>query len=141
MELLLVVAIIGILGAVGLPVYQGYLDKAKKTDAILALRSISAAQERYKMVSGTYFTNTITGPSAASSAEISQSLLNGTALNTSSYYYYIPPLASCAAPPTRTPTRPARLHCAVAQSVTNSSNTYTIDQTDYINDQNNNDVQ
>ena len=135
------VAIIGILGAVGLPVYQGYLDKAKKTDAVLALRSISAAQERYKMVSGTYFTNTITGPSAASSAEISQSLLNGTALNTSSYYYYIPPVASCAAPPSRTPTRPARQHCALAQSVANAAHTLTIDQTDYINDENNNDVQ
>jgi prepilin-type N-terminal cleavage/methylation domain-containing protein len=139
LELLVVVALIGILGAIGIPIYKGYITRAKSVDAVIALRSISAAQEKYKVINGVYFSNTVAGPSLASSAEISSSLLNNASLNTVSYYFYIPPLANCASPPVRTPTRPARQFCALASSL-DGLTTYTIDQTDNVNDQLNNDV-
>jgi len=138
-ELLVVVAILGILSAIGIPFYFGYIGNAKDADALIALRSISAAQERYKMTYGSYFSNTVSGPSLFSSSEISTQLLGGTALNTQKYYFYIPVATKCVTPPVRVPVRPARQFCVLAQSIDGKS-TYTIDQTDNINDQKNNDV-
>ena len=54
-ELLVVVAIIGILAAVGIPMYQGYVETTKKTDALNTLQSIRVAQEEYKADYGNYY--------------------------------------------------------------------------------------
>ena len=54
-ELLVVVAIIGILAAVGIPMYQGYVETTKKTDALNTLQSIRVSQEEYKADYGNYY--------------------------------------------------------------------------------------
>ena len=53
-ELLVVVAIIGILAAVGIPLYQGYVETTKKTDALNNLQSIRVTQEEHKADWGEY---------------------------------------------------------------------------------------
>ncbi len=46
-ELLLVVALIGILGAIGVPMYTGYIDTVKQKDAQNSLQSIFMMQKDY----------------------------------------------------------------------------------------------
>ncbi len=46
-ELMLVVAIIGILAAIALPSYQRYVDRAKRTEGQAALQEVAARLERY----------------------------------------------------------------------------------------------
>ena len=53
-ELLVVVAIIGILAAVGIPLYQGYVETTKKTNALNNLSSIYVTQEEYKANNNRY---------------------------------------------------------------------------------------
>ena len=53
-ELLVVVAIIGILAAVGIPLYQGYVETTKKTNALNNLSSIYVTQEEYKADNNRY---------------------------------------------------------------------------------------
>jgi len=52
-ELMIVVAIIGILAAVALPAYQTYTDKAKYTEVVLAASAHKAALEVCSQVEGT----------------------------------------------------------------------------------------
>lgn len=54
LELMLVVAIIAILGTVGLPVYNEYLLKSQRTEARRALTEIALAQERAYTANGQY---------------------------------------------------------------------------------------
>ena len=46
-ELLIVVAILGIIGTIGIPIYQGQIRTAQNTDAQTTLQSISMMQEQY----------------------------------------------------------------------------------------------
>jgi len=55
-ELMIVVAIIGILAAVALPAYQTYSDKAKYTEVVLAASAHKAALEVCAQVEGTLAT-------------------------------------------------------------------------------------
>jgi len=54
-ELLIVVAIVGILAAVGVPMYIGYIDSAKADEAKNNLRSIRLMQENYRSDNNAYY--------------------------------------------------------------------------------------
>ena len=47
-ELMMVVAIIGIITSIAYPAYQRYIDRAKRTDAMSVLTLASQAMERYR---------------------------------------------------------------------------------------------
>jgi len=74
-ELLVVVALLGILSAVGMVSYQGYTWSAKKKDAELSLNSILLANEEYTSNNGEY--KYVSGPTYSSYKEIRDELLDG----------------------------------------------------------------
>ena len=59
-ELLVVVAIIGILSAVGTLAYNGYVSKARKSSAENAMQQIALAQTEYYSNIGQYFATSST---------------------------------------------------------------------------------
>ena len=78
-ELLVVVALIGILSAVGVVTYNGYISGTKEKSAKNIMQQISLAQTEEYSNSGSYFTQesgTCT-PSSASSDEIELILFGG----------------------------------------------------------------
>jgi type IV pilus assembly protein PilE len=56
-EVLVVVAIIGILSAIALPSYRSYIMKSNRVDAFEILNEILQAQERFAADAGTYTTD------------------------------------------------------------------------------------
>jgi type IV pilus assembly protein PilE len=58
-ELMLVVAVIGVLAAIVYPSYQDSVRKARRTEARAALASVAQLMERYYTESNTYATATI----------------------------------------------------------------------------------
>ena len=56
-ELLIVVAIVAILAAVAIPVYSGYMTRARRADAKTALEQLRAAQEMRRAEYGAYSTD------------------------------------------------------------------------------------
>jgi len=54
-EVMIVVAIIGILAAIALPQYQTFVVKGRRADATTAIMKISAEQEKYYLENNTYF--------------------------------------------------------------------------------------
>jgi type II secretion system protein G len=55
-ELMVVIAIIGILAALAFPTFTSLLAKAKRTEAFVQLRSLCAAQKIFHLENGTYTT-------------------------------------------------------------------------------------
>ncbi|GMR17353.1 MAG: type IV pilin protein [Gammaproteobacteria bacterium] len=56
-ELLIVVAIVGILAAIAYPNYRDYVARAKRNEARSALLQIATNQERFYLQNNTYTTN------------------------------------------------------------------------------------
>jgi len=57
-ELMIVVAVIGILAAVAYPAYQDYVIRSKRGDAMNALAAVRIAQEKYR-ANSTAFASTL----------------------------------------------------------------------------------
>lgn len=53
-ELVIVVAIVGLLAAIAIPSYQNYVRKARRSDAIVALVSMQAQQEKFRASNNQY---------------------------------------------------------------------------------------
>jgi len=53
-ELLVVIVIVGILAAVAIPSYTGYLQRSRRADAKVALEQLRAAQEMFRAERGRY---------------------------------------------------------------------------------------
>ena len=79
-ELLVVVAIIGILAAVGVTSYNGYVKSAKKKSAINVMMQISLGQIEYYSDNNAYYgpTGSICSPTDETSTFIENNLLGGT---------------------------------------------------------------
>ncbi len=54
LELLVVLALVGVLAALAYPSYRGYLARAHRMEAIEALLTVAAAQERFHLQHGRY---------------------------------------------------------------------------------------
>lgn len=53
-ELLIVIVIVGILAAIAIPSYTGYMQRARRADAKTALEHVRAAQEMWRAERGSY---------------------------------------------------------------------------------------
>lgn len=67
-ELMIVVAIIGILTAIAAPSYTEYLREAGRRDAMVGLQTIADRQERYYLQNNTY-TTVLTDLNASSTSD------------------------------------------------------------------------
>jgi type IV pilus assembly protein PilE len=60
-ELLIVVVIVGILAAIAVPMYTGYMQRARRADAKTALEQLRASQEMMRAERGSYSTDLTLG--------------------------------------------------------------------------------
>ena len=84
-ELLVVVAILGILAAIGIASYNGYVDSSKKKSAENIMMQIGLAQAEYYSDTSMYYTTgsgTNCTPTSTTSTAIEATLLNGADLIT-----------------------------------------------------------
>ena len=79
-ELLVVVAIIGILAAVGVTSYNGYVKSAKKKSAINVMMQVSLGQVEWYSDNNSYYgpSGSICSPTDGTSDNIETNLLGGT---------------------------------------------------------------
>jgi type IV pilus assembly protein PilE len=56
-ELLIVVVIVGVLAAIAIPLYNGYMERARRVDAKTALEQLRASQEMRRAERGRYSTD------------------------------------------------------------------------------------
>jgi len=53
-EVMVVVAIVGLLAAIAIPAYNDYITRSRRSDAFTALETVRAAQEMYRAERGEY---------------------------------------------------------------------------------------
>ena len=75
-ELLVVVAIIGILSAIGVVAYKGYVEGARKSAAQNAMQQIALMQTEHYSNTGGYYGNPTCTPSADGTSEINTTLFD-----------------------------------------------------------------
>ena len=78
-ELLIAVAIIGILASVSSPSYQDIVAKSRRQDAMDVLTGLASALERHKTASGSYVGAASAGDTGAPSIYPAQSPISGSA--------------------------------------------------------------
>ena len=78
-ELLVVVAIIGILAAVGTVTYNGYSQSAMKSATEAAMQQIALQEQEYESINGSYFIQASCSPSDENVEEINTDLFETTA--------------------------------------------------------------
>ena len=95
-ELLVTVAIVGILASVGVAAYTGFIAAAKEKQATTGLSSIYLAQEEYRSMFGSYYqSNANCGSSNNDASAINTNIFNGdNVLDTTNYTFCIEHLAS-----------------------------------------------
>ncbi len=64
-ELMVVLAILGIIVAIAIPAYTGYIQTARRTEALNNLAALKLAEEDYFMENNTYFLGTSVATLAA----------------------------------------------------------------------------
>lgn len=86
-ELLIVVAIIGVLSAVGIPTYNGYIQSSKESVAQNSLKSISLLEADYHSENNSYLTTAV----GDQTSTINTNLFSGkqTLDVNADYYYFI----------------------------------------------------
>jgi type IV pilus assembly protein PilE len=81
-ELLAVIAIVAILAAIAIPLYTGYVQRARRADAKTALEQVRAAQEMWRAEKGCYARDGVDcqGNALAGTAEVKlQTTMSGPA--------------------------------------------------------------
>jgi len=53
-EVMIVVAIVGMLAAIAIPAYNDYITRSRRSDAFTALETVRAAQEMFRAETGAY---------------------------------------------------------------------------------------
>ncbi len=85
-ELLVVVALLGILSAIAIPTYNGYIDNTRVTNTQNNLRAIYLKQQEYYTNNNAYYTTGGTCGNYASN--INTNLFGGQNIINDSYYNY-----------------------------------------------------
>ena len=75
-ELLVVVAIIGALAAVGTLAYNGYVDSARRTSAQNAMQQIALMQTEHYSITGGYYGTGTCNPSSTGTTAINDTLFD-----------------------------------------------------------------
>jgi type IV pilus assembly protein PilE len=87
-ELMIVVAIIGILSAVAYPSYQNYIRKSRRADAHTLIQAAQLAQEKYRLNHTTYYPGGAASGTGTTIAEFSGvCIVNGTTCLSPDRYY------------------------------------------------------
>jgi type IV pilus assembly protein PilE len=60
-EVMVVVAIVGLLAAIAIPAYNDYVTRSRRSNAFTALETVRAAQEMYRAENGSYASAFVSG--------------------------------------------------------------------------------
>ncbi len=88
MELMIVVAVLGILAAVAFPSYQSYIRKGKRTDGKNALIAVQLAQEKWRVNHGSY-ASTVAGSDCGTAAATGLCLSANSPMSSEGGYYSV----------------------------------------------------
>lgn len=118
-ELLVAVAILGIISAIGIPIYTGYVETARETSAQNGLRSIYVQQQEYFVDNNSYYANGATC-SGDNTSTINTSFFDGKQVLDNTYFTYcISQSASDEFTATATSTDGATIYTINENNVTN----------------------
>ena len=88
LELLVVVAIIGILSSVGVVAYNGYISGTKIKSAQNIMQQLSLAQTEEYSNTGSYFEQGSCTPDATTTSTLNSQLFGGNVINSSELGYF-----------------------------------------------------